>query len=145
MRWLTRLFENGGALGAIVAAMGCASCFPALGSLGAALGLGFLAQYEGLFINTLLPVFAWIALGAALVSFWFHRRIVRALAGVAGPAMVLLSLYPLWQYGWSTYLFYFGLAWMLVVAIWDLVSPPRRVCASCSTDTGASDPACTSK
>ena len=58
MVWISRLFDKAGAFGAILAAMGCASCFPALGSLGAALGMGFLAQYEGVFINTLLPVFA---------------------------------------------------------------------------------------
>jgi len=47
-----------GSLGSVIAAMGCAGCFPALGSLAASLGLGFLASYEGLFINTLLPIFA---------------------------------------------------------------------------------------
>jgi hypothetical protein len=39
--------------------------------LGATLGIGFLAQFEGLFINTPLPVFA----------------------GIAGPLMVLATLY----------------------------------------------------
>jgi mercuric ion transport protein len=48
---------SGGAasLGTLISAMGCASCFPALGVLGASLGLGFLATYEGLFINKLFP------------------------------------------------------------------------------------------
>jgi len=128
MQWLIRLFDKTGALGAIVAAMGCASCFPALGALGASLGLGFLAQFEGVFINTLLPVFAWIALGANVASFLSHRRWVRLLAGVSGPSMVLLSLYPLWSYGWSTYLFYAGLVLMLVVAIWDIASPTKKLC-----------------
>ena len=48
--------------------MGCAMCFPAIASLGAAIGMGFLSQWEGLFINTLLPFFAWVVvlgLGAA--------------------------------------------------------------------------------
>ena len=128
MKWLIRLFDKTGALGAIVAAMGCASCFPALGALGASLGLGFLAQFEGVFINTLLPVFAWIALGANVASFLSHRRWERLLAGVSGPSMVLLSLYPLWSYGWSTYLFYAGLVLMLVVAIWDIASPAKKFC-----------------
>ena len=128
MKWLIRLFDKTGALGAIVAAMGCASCFPALGALGASLGLGFLAQFEGVFINTLLPVFAWIALGANVASFLSHRRLVRLLAGISGPSMVLLSLYPLWSYGWSNYLFYAGLVLMLVVAIWDIASPAKKLC-----------------
>ena len=55
---VSRLSEKVGSFGTIVAAMGCASCFPAIASLGASLGLGFLSQFEGLFINTLLPIFA---------------------------------------------------------------------------------------
>lgn len=127
---LTRLFDTSGTLGAIVAAMGCASCFPAIAALGASVGLGFLSQYEGLFINTLLPVFAGIALAANIVSFVSHRIWYRLLAGIAGPSMVLATLYLFWTDNWSTYLFYAGLAVMLAVSIWDLVSPPRKVCAS---------------
>ena len=133
MRWLTSLFDKTGALGALTAAMGCASCFPALGSLGAALGLGFLAQYEGIFINTLLPIFAAIALTANVVSFFSHKIWYRTLAGIAGPSMVLLTMYPLWTYNWSTYLLYAGIVLMLVVSIWDIVSPPRQVCSNCET------------
>jgi len=48
---ITRAADKAGVVGAIVAAMGCAACFPALGSLAAALGLGFLSQYEGVFIR----------------------------------------------------------------------------------------------
>ena len=39
---LTRAADKAGVIGSIVTAMGCAACFPALASLGAALGLGFL-------------------------------------------------------------------------------------------------------
>ena len=63
MNGFSRLFDKTGALGSLIAAMGCASCFPALGALAASVGLGFLAQFEGIFINTLLPLFAAIALG----------------------------------------------------------------------------------
>ena len=68
MRILTLIADKSGSLGSVVAAMGCASCFPALGALGASVGLGFLAQFEGVFINTLLPIFAGIALAANLIS-----------------------------------------------------------------------------
>ncbi|MBI3563008.1 MAG: organomercurial transporter MerC [Gammaproteobacteria bacterium] len=129
MRWLTSWFDKTGALGAIIAAMGCASCFPALGALAASLGLGFLAHFEGLFLNTLLPIFAWIALGANLLAFISHRRVWRLLTGVIGPTLVLLTLDPLWSYDWSTYVFYAGLMMMLAVAVWDIVSPPAKRCA----------------
>ena len=130
MLWISRLFDKTGAMGAIVAAMGCASCFPALGALAASLGIGFLAQFEGLFINTLLPIFTLIALSANVVSFLSHKHWVRLIAGIAGPIMVLLTLYPLWAYSWSSYLFYAGLIVMMGVAIWDIVYPPEKFCHS---------------
>ena len=133
MRWITSLFDKTGALGALTAAMGCASCFPALGSLGAALGLGFLAQYEGIFVNTLLPVFAWIALAANVLAYFSHRLWYRTLVGISGPIMILLTMGPLWSYNWSTYLLYGGIALMLIVSIWDIVSPPNKTCSSCET------------
>lgn len=131
MQWITRLFDKTGAIGVILAAMGCASCFPAFGALGASLGLGFLAHYEGVFINTLLPVFAWIGIASNVALFLSHRVIYRLLAGIAGPIMILLTMGPLWTYDWSTYLLYTGIGTMMVVAIWDLISPARKVCSSC--------------
>ncbi|HEY9100333.1 MAG TPA: organomercurial transporter MerC [Thiobacillus sp.] len=128
MQLLTRLGDKTGALGALVSTMGCAMCFPALASIAAALGLGFLAQWEGLFVNTLLPLFAWVALVANLLGWFSHRQWHRSVAGIIGPAVVLLSLYPWFQYGWSTWTLYGGLALMLVVAIWDLASPAHRRC-----------------
>jgi len=126
---LARLADKAGALGAIVSTMSCAMCFPAAASLGAAVGLGFLSQWEGLFINTLLPLFAWLALAANALGWFSHRQWRRSLAGMAGPAIVLLSLYPWFQYAWSTWTLYGGLVVMLGVAIWDLVAPARRRCA----------------
>jgi len=125
---LARLGDKAGALGAIVSTMSCAMCFPAAASLGAAVGLGFLSQWEGLFINTLLPLFAWLALAANALGWFSHRRWRRSLAGMAGPAIVLLSLYPWFQYAWSTWTLYGGLAVMLAVAVRDLVSPAHRRC-----------------
>lgn len=117
--------EKSGGLGVLVSALGCAGCFPALGSLGAALGLGFLARYEGLFINTLLPMFALISLVLNLVGWLNHGALYRGLMSVAAPVAVLLALYPLWEFSWSTSLFYGGLVLMLVVAIVDIFKPAQ--------------------
>lgn len=125
---LSILTEKLGALGAIVSAMGCASCFPVLGALGSALGMGFLAQFEGTFINTLLPLFATIALVSALASWWSYKHHLRGVLTIAGPIMVLATLYLFWTDAWSTYMFYAALALMFGVAVWDLTSPPHRVC-----------------
>ena len=129
MRWLISLFDKSGSLGVLTATMGCASCFPAVGSLGAAIGLGFLHQYEGVFINTLLPLFAAIALAANFFSFFNHKIWYRGLLGIAGPIMVLLTMYPLWAYNWSTYLIYVGIVLMLLVSLWDIFSPAKKLCA----------------
>ena len=140
MQWITRFFDKTGALGTLTAAMGCASCFPALGSLGAALGLGFLAQYEGTFINTLLPLFAAIALAANVFAFFSHKIWYRAFAGITGPIMVLLTMFPLWTYDWSTYLLYAGIVLMLMVSLWDIFSPPRKTCSRCEIPEPSATP-----
>ena len=129
----TRLFDKTGAVGALTAAMGCASCFPALGSLASALGFGFLAQFEGIFVNTLLPIFASIALAANVLSFFTHKIWYRGLLGAAGPIMVLLTMYPLWFYDWSTYLFYTGIALMIAISVWDIISPAHKHCLANTT------------
>ena len=128
MRWLINLFDKTGSIGVIAATMGCASCFPAVGSLGAVLGLGFLHQYEGIFINTLLPIFAAIALVANAFIFYKHKKWLRGLLGIAGPIMVLLTMYPLWTYNWSTYLLYSGIVLMLFISVWNLFWPENITC-----------------
>jgi mercuric ion transport protein len=118
----------GSSLGAVVSTMGCAFCFPAIASLGGAVGLGFLGQWEGLFINTLLPAFAWIALVINALGYFGHKQLMRSVLGMVGPALLLLSLYPWFQYGWSTYVTYLALVLMVVVSIFDLVDPAYKHC-----------------
>jgi len=122
---LTGLTEKAGSIGSLISAMGCASCFPFLASLGASLGLGFLSAFEGLFINTLLPLFAIIVLASNVFAWLSHRRLTRLAWGILGPSMVLATLYLFWTDDWSTYMFYAGLTLMLVVSVWNIVSPPR--------------------
>ena len=125
MGWIARVTNKAGALGSIVSAMGCASCFPAIAGLGAAIGLGFLSQYEGLFIRILLPVFAGIALLANATAWLNHRQWQRTALGVAGPLLVLAAVYL--TYGWrGEALLYVGLTFMVGISIWDFVSPAKR-------------------
>ena len=125
----TRIADKTGVLGSIVLAMGCAVCFPAIASLGAAIGLGFLSQYEGLFIRILLPAFAGIALLAQLIGGWQHRRWRRAALGATGPVLVLAAVVVMRASGHRTgWLLYPGLLLMVAVSIWDLLSPPRKAC-----------------
>lgn len=126
---LTRVVDKSATLGTVVSAMGCTLCFPALASIGAAIGLGFLAQWEGLFVSVLLPLLAAIVLLANALGWFSHRQWPRSAAGMIGPTLVLLARYPFWHYGWRNAVVYAGLIVMLSVAIWDLVSPARRRCA----------------
>lgn len=124
---LTRTADKAGVVGAIIAAMGCAACFPALGSLGAAIGLGFLSQYEGTFIRYVLPLFAIIGLVANLLGGLRHRHWPRMFLGMTGPLLVLGAALLMSAYGIrAEWLLYLGLGLMVAVSIWDLVSPARK-------------------
>jgi mercuric ion transport protein len=120
--------EKIGVGGVILAALSCAACFPALGALAATIGLGFLSQFEGVAINNLLPFFAVLALLVNTYGWYQYRVHWRGLLSIGGPMAVLATLYPLWQCGWSTYLFYVALTLMLAVSIADIISPPKPTC-----------------
>ncbi|HIF17974.1 MAG TPA: organomercurial transporter MerC [Cycloclasticus sp.] len=129
MKSLPFLTDKAGAIGTFIAAAGCASCFPALGALGASLGLGFFAQFEGLFINTLLPIFAGIVLVTNLYSWYKHRIWYRGLLSIIGPGYVLIVLNYLWYPNeWQVMLFYGSIALMVFVSVWDVISPASKLC-----------------
>jgi mercuric ion transport protein len=120
---IARVFDKTGSFGALASAWACAGCFPALGSLGAALGMGFLSQYEGFLFRKLLPAFAFIALLANRFVGYKHRSHLRGALSVFGAIVVLAALFPLWNYDWSIHFFYFGLALMLAVSVFDFFRP----------------------
>lgn len=120
---VARAADKAGVIGAIVSAIGCAACFPALGSLGAALGLGFLSQYEGMFIRILLPLFALVALLANVISWRRHRSMLRGILIVLGPLLVLAAVFVMRGMSVRTgFLLYPGLTLMILVALWDLLA-----------------------
>ncbi|MDO6721366.1 organomercurial transporter MerC [Psychrosphaera sp. 1_MG-2023] len=115
--------------GVWLATLSCTACFPALGALASTLGLGFLSTYEGIAVNSLLPLFATLALVVNIYGWVQHHNHSRGALSIAGPTLILLTLYPLWQYSWSTYLFYAGLGIMVVTSIFDIVKPTtRQIC-----------------
>lgn len=123
MNVVTRISDKAGSLGSIVSAMGCGACFPALASLGAALGLGFLSQFEAVFVTVLLPLFAGLALLANALGWFSHRQWHRTVLGMIGPVIVLIASFTV-----AEKLLYVGLAAMVGVSIWDFVSPANRRC-----------------
>ncbi len=125
---LTRVGDKVGAIGAVVSAMGCVMCFPAIAGLGGALGLSFLGQWEWTLIETLLPAFAWLVLALNALGYFAHKQWLRSVVGMIGPIILLLSLYPWFQYGWSVYATYSALGLMVVVSIGDMVYPANKRC-----------------
>lgn len=136
MEWITRAADKAGVLGSVVSAAACPACFPALASLGAAMGLGIFAQYEGLIMTKLLPLFAAVALLANALGWLRHRQWHRSLLGMIGPAIVLAALLVFPGEEWFDKLLYAGLACMVSVSLWDLLSPANKRCAtnSCEID-----------
>jgi mercuric ion transport protein len=128
MESISRLGDKAGMFGSVIAAASCPACFPALASLGAALGLGFLSEYEGLFITKLLPLFAAVALLANMLAWLRHRQWWRSLLGMTGPALVLAAMLLFFGQWWTAYLLYAGLALMVGFSLWDLFAPRARPC-----------------
>jgi mercuric ion transport protein len=138
MQLLPRLADKAGLIGSAVSAAACVNCFPALASLGAAIGLGVLNPYEGLFIRILLPAFAGIALLANALVWFSHRQWPRAALGMFGPLLVLLAVFVMRASGHRTgWLLYPGLLLMVAVSIRDLLAPAPG--ASCRMANDALD------
>lgn len=130
---ISRVIDKTGVAGAIVGSFSCAVCFPAAASLGASIGLGFLSQWEGLFVHWLIPIFAAVALVANLVGWFSHRQWRRSLLGGLGPAMALVGVFGLTHHAiakdYARAIFYAGLVVMFLAAVWDMVNPANRHCA----------------
>lgn len=125
---VTRLGDKSGSLGAVIAAMGCSFCFPAIASLGAAIGLGFLAQWEGFLLTKVLPAAAFLTLLVNVLGYFYHRQWYRSVAAVVGPAAILLILNFWFASYWRTDAIYAALGLMISVSIWDLLWPANRHC-----------------
>ncbi|HEX7326281.1 MAG TPA: organomercurial transporter MerC [Rhodanobacteraceae bacterium] len=138
--------DKAGVIAAIVGSFSCAACFPAAASIGAAIGLGFLSQWESLFVNILIPIFAIAVLLANLAGWFTHREWYRTALGSVGPVMALIGAFGLMGVFRMTHgflpatvargVFYAGLIVMVLVAIWDLARPAR--CCSLSRGSNPS-------
>ena len=125
---VTRLGDKSGSFGAVIAAMGCSFCFPAIASLGAAIGLGFLAQWEGFLLTKVLPGAAILTLLVNVLGYFYHRQWYRSVLGVLGPIAILLILNFWFATYWRTDAIYTALGLMVAVSIWDIFWPANRHC-----------------
>ncbi|MER2492104.1 MerC family mercury resistance protein [Catenovulum sediminis] len=74
---INKVLDKVGSGGVWIAALSCTACFPALGALASALGLGFLSHFEGIAVNMLLPIFASLALLVNLFNWYKNKSHVR--------------------------------------------------------------------
>ncbi|HEX7323814.1 MAG TPA: organomercurial transporter MerC [Rhodanobacteraceae bacterium] len=147
----TRSVDKAGVIAAIVGSFSCAACFPAAASIGAAIGLGFLSQWESLFVHILIPIFAIAVLLANLTGWFTHREWHRTVLGSVGPVMALIGAFGLMGVFGMTHgflapniaraVFYAGLIVMLLAAAGDLARPARR----CALSRSARQPSAPSK
>ena len=135
---LTRWADKTGVIGSIISVMACAVCFPALASMGAAIGLGCLSQWESVFVR-ILPIFVFIALLVDALGWQSHRQWHRSLLGSIGSLTALIGWYAfvsnLFAKDAARGILYAGLAVMLAVSIWDMVSPAHRRCGPDGCET----------
>lgn len=133
-----RIAERAGVIGTLLGSFGCVACFPAVASIGAALGLGFLSRWEGVSVRYVVPLCALLVLVANLTGWLSHRRRGRVLVAAVGPLMALLGAFGLMGVFGLTRgflpvalargVFYAGLGVMIAVAILGMLRPPDPAC-----------------
>tara|TARA_R110002110_G_scaffold413508_1_gene640988 strand:- start:1895 stop:2314 length:420 start_codon:yes stop_codon:yes gene_type:complete len=121
--WVTRLGDKAGFGGALVAGAGCSACFPALAGIGASLGLGFLAQWEGILVGRVIPVIAVLVIIINILGYLSHRQWHRSALGLVGPVLLLIGARTM-----NGLYLYPGLAFMLGVSLWDWFYGANKRC-----------------
>ena len=134
MQQIVRMMtDKVGVVGTVVSTMACAMCFPAVGAIGAAIGLGFLSRWEGVFINV-LPLFAVLVLVANGLGWLAYRQWRRSVLGMIGPVLVLIGwasfMSGVLAHGVARVVLYTGLVVMVMFAVSDLVAPSNRRCGT---------------
>jgi hypothetical protein len=119
--------EKVGTVGAIFGALGAAPacCLPLLTAVGASVGLGALAPYQGAFVYV-LEVFVALAVVGAVMGFRTHRKwgpLVVAIASAAG-------IFYTFNVALSQLLVFSSLGGLVAAAVWNTVEGRR--CAACA-------------
>lgn len=119
------LIEKFGSGGAVLAALACPICFPKLAIIGAAVGLGTLAPYEG-YASIAVQALVVLAFAGQVVAFRVHRN--RWL--VAFSAMTTAALFVGYYVFPSTNLLLLALVALVVGSGWQVIE--MRRCARCA-------------
>ena len=118
--------------GAVLAAAACPICFPKIALVGAAVGLGVLAPFEGYVAIGVQALFS-LALAGHLIAFSHHRnRWLLALA-IGANLMLFTGYYALP----SSILLQAALACLAAASVWLAIE--LRRCTSCSVTQSGID------
>lgn len=116
--------EKLGTVGAVLAAAACPICFPKFALIGAAVGLGVLAPYEG-YVAIGVQVLFVLALAGHLIAFPRHRN-GWLLALAIGATLILFAGYYAVP---SSILLQIALAGLVAASVWLAIE--LRRCTSC--------------
>jgi mercuric ion transport protein len=125
-------FEKFGTGGALVAALACPICFPKLALVGAAVGLGAFAPYEGYLAIGVQVLFV-LALIGHVAAFRAHGNRRLLLLAVAATLVLFAGFYVIP----SSFLLQVALCGLIVASVWHVVAMKR--CRTCAPVPGADD------
>lgn len=126
------LLEKTGTVGAVIAALACPICFPKIALIGAAVGLGVFAPFEGYIAIGVQVLFVLAFIGQVL-SYPRHRN--RWLLGLSVLATALLFV-AYYVYA-STLLLEASLALLVAASVWLVIE--NRKCARCEAQASKAE------
>jgi len=118
------LIEKTGTVGAVIGALACPICFPKVALIGAAVGLGALAPFEGYIAMGVQALFI-LAFVGQMLAYPRHRNRWLLTLSALTTALMLVSYYAFS----SSLLLQISLALLVAASVW-LVMETRK-CARC--------------
>ena len=119
-----------GTVGAVVAAAACPICFPKLALIGAVVGFGVFAPFEGYIAIAVQVLLVFAFIGQILAFRLHHNRWLLALSAIT--TVLLFVGYYVFP---SSILLQVALVGLVAASIWLAVE--LRRCAKCTTSTKA--------
>lgn len=114
------ILDKCGAVGSFLAAAACPACFPLLGIVGSAVGLGVFKPFEGIAFYVFQGLVL-LALIGNISAYLNHRKIFPLVIGVGSPLLIFFSLYGIYL----TWVLYTGLFGLLAAAVLNFFTIKR--------------------
>ena len=122
------LVEKFGTIGAIIAAAACPICFPKIALIGAAVGLGAFAPFEGYIAVGVQALFI-LALIGQVLAYPRHRNVWLVSLSVVTTVLLFLAYYVFS----SSTLLQVSLLGLAIASVWLIVEIKR--CAKCAAES----------